>query len=146
MDSSKRNYPAQPFPLPSHSAPAPCAQAESPHLPCNFCFGRGWAIRTLRFWRGAERLPIVVVIKAVLALDFAKGGSGFPPESWVAVVALISHTPDLGLVSQPWSARVPAPAPRSHIIPCGPESRHFSVINCDHPLVVSRFLTRCLTI
>jgi hypothetical protein len=60
---------------------------------------------------------MVVVIRAVLALALAKGGSRFTPENLVAV-AIISHTPDLavfGLVSQPERVSVPVPAPTCSI-------------------------------
>lgn len=62
----------------------------------------------VRKWLGHWFVSLLVVIRAVLALDLAKGGSRFAPD-------IISHTPDLavfGLASQPERARVPAPAPR----------------------------------
>jgi hypothetical protein len=68
-----------PFPLPSPRSPALFAQVEWLHSSCNFWFRRGWAIRSFfgfGWWMGGPR--IYVVIKAVLTLDLAKGGSLLP--------------------------------------------------------------------
>jgi hypothetical protein len=100
---SKRNYPAQAFPLPAYRSPAPlCTGGVAPSTACVCAiFGAEEAGPFVRF-ASASAYGYVCRGQGSASLGPAKGGSIFPPETLVAVAAISQHAgPGLFRTSQP---------------------------------------------